>query len=86
MTFLAVARWRDQPRPRFIEQELGDYLRCGVLAFGISRAHSDDCGLGSLRSVLVQTTRLLSLLQRAAHGCHRGAPGGLRLPEVPVRQ
>ena len=30
--FLARARARGQPAPRFVEQELGSFLRCGVLA------------------------------------------------------
>ena len=42
--FLARARSRDQPTPRFVEQELGALLRCGVLAHGFLRLHCDDCG------------------------------------------
>jgi hypothetical protein len=43
-TFLAETRSRGQPVPRFVEQELRAYLRCGVLAFGFLRVHCDDCG------------------------------------------
>jgi hypothetical protein len=32
--FLAHTRMRDQPAPRFVEQEFRAYLRCGVLAHG----------------------------------------------------
>ena len=42
--FLASASHRDQPVPRFIEQELRAFLRCGVLAHGFLRLHCDDCG------------------------------------------
>jgi ribosomal protein S27E len=43
-TFLARAVARGQPPPRFIEQELRAYLRCGILAHGFLRLHCDDCG------------------------------------------
>jgi hypothetical protein len=42
--FLARSRYRDQPTPRFVEQTLRSYLRCGVLAHGFLRLHCDDCG------------------------------------------
>ncbi len=42
--FLASSRDRDQVPPRFIEQELRAFLRCGVLAHGFLRLHCDDCG------------------------------------------
>ena len=42
--FLASSRHRDQAPPRFIEQELRAFLRCGVLAHGFLRVHCDDCG------------------------------------------
>ncbi len=42
--FLARARAREQPAPRFIEQELHAFLRCGILAHGFLRLHCDDCG------------------------------------------
>jgi hypothetical protein len=32
--FLARSSSREQPAPRFIEQELRAFLRCGVLAHG----------------------------------------------------
>ena len=38
-TFLARARSRGHPAPRFVEQELGAYLRCGVLAHGYVVTH-----------------------------------------------
>jgi hypothetical protein len=43
-TFLARAREGDRPAPRFIEQELRAYLRCGILAHGFLRLHCDACG------------------------------------------
>ena len=43
-SFLARARSKEQPTPRFVEQELRAFLRCGVLAHGFLRLHCDDCG------------------------------------------
>ena len=44
-TFLAHARETyDAPLPRYVEQELRAYLRCGVFAHGFVRAHCDGCG------------------------------------------
>jgi len=85
-TFLAEARWRDQPVPRFIEHELRDYLRCGVLAFGFLRVHCDDCGLDRLvpfsckRRGFCPSCGGRRMADTAAHlvDCV--------LPEVPVRQ
>ena len=37
--FLQRANERGQPAPRFIEQTLRAYLRCGVLAHGFLRLH-----------------------------------------------
>jgi hypothetical protein len=42
--FLASSSLREQPAPRFIEQELRAFLRCGVLAHGFLRLHCDECG------------------------------------------
>ena len=47
-TFLAHTRWRDQPAPRFVEQEFRAYLRCGVLAHGFLRVHCAECRLDRL--------------------------------------
>jgi hypothetical protein len=33
-TFLARARERERPVPRFVERELRRYLECGILAHG----------------------------------------------------
>ncbi len=41
--FLARSHHRDQAPPRFVEQELRSFLRCGVLAHGFLRLHCDDC-------------------------------------------
>ncbi len=44
-TFLAHARQTyEAPLPRYVEQELRGYLRCGVFAHGFMRAHCDTCG------------------------------------------
>jgi len=42
--FLARARNREQPAPRFVEQELRAFLRCGILAHGFLRLHCDRSG------------------------------------------
>jgi hypothetical protein len=42
-TFLARARERERPVPRFVERELRRYLECGILAHGFLRVHCDDC-------------------------------------------
>jgi hypothetical protein len=44
-TFLARARERERPVPRFVERELRAFLHCGVLAHGFVRVHCDACGL-----------------------------------------
>jgi hypothetical protein len=44
-TFLAYARETyEAPLPRYVEEELRGYLRCGVFAHGFVRAHCDECG------------------------------------------
>jgi hypothetical protein len=44
-TFLAHARETyERPVPRYVEQELRAFLRCGVFSHGFVRAHCDDCG------------------------------------------
>jgi len=44
-TFLAHARDSyEAPVPRYVEQELRGYLRCGVFAHGFVRARCDTCG------------------------------------------
>lgn len=44
-TFLAHARdTYEAPLPRYVEQELRGYLRCGVFAHGFVRARCDRCG------------------------------------------
>jgi hypothetical protein len=46
--FLARAQARQQPVPRFVEQEFQAFLRCGILAHGFLRLHCDDCGFDRL--------------------------------------
>ncbi|MCP5058501.1 MAG: transposase, partial [bacterium] len=85
-SFLASAREGDHPAPRFIEQELRAYLRCGILAHGFLRLHCDACG----------HDRLVPFSCRRRGFCP--SCGGRRmadtaahlvdcvLPEVPIRQ
>ncbi len=83
-TFLARAR--DRPAPRFIEQELRAYLRCGILAHGFLRLHCDACGHDRLvpfsckRRGFCPSCGGRRMADTAAHliDCV--------LPEVPIRQ
>jgi hypothetical protein len=34
----------DKPLPRYVEQEMREYLRCGVFAYGFLVCHCDSCG------------------------------------------
>jgi hypothetical protein len=84
--FLASAARREQPTPRFVEQELRAFLRCGVLAHGFLRVHCDACG----------HDRLVAFSCKRRGFCP--SCGGRRmadtaaqlvervLPEVPIRQ
>jgi len=84
--FLASASHRDQPVPRFIEQELRAFLRCGVLAHGFLRLHCDDCGHDRLvafsckRRGFCPSCGGRRMADVAAHLVDRV------LPEVPIRQ
>jgi hypothetical protein len=35
--------WREAPLPRYVEDELRGYLKCGVFAYSFVRAHCDAC-------------------------------------------
>jgi hypothetical protein len=44
-TFVAHARETyERPLPRYVENELRAYLRCGVFSYGFIRCHCDACG------------------------------------------
>ena len=85
-SFLSRARNTGQPAPRFIEQELRAYLRCGVLAHGFLRLHCDACKLDRLvpfsckRRGFCPSCGGRRMAETAAHlvDCV--------LPEVPIRQ
>ena len=85
-SFLARARETGQPAPRFIEQELRAYLRCGVLAHGFLRLHCDACKFDRLvpfsckRRGFCPSCGGRRMAETAAHlvDCV--------LPEVPIRQ
>jgi hypothetical protein len=84
--FLASARYRDQAPPRFVEQELRSFLRCGVLAHGFLRLHCDDCGHDRLvafsckRRGFCPSCGGRRMADTATHLVDRV------LPEVPIRQ
>ncbi len=84
--FLASSVHRDQAPPRFVEQELRSFLRCGVLAHGFLRLHCDDCGHDRLvafsckRRGFCPSCGGRRMADTAAHLVNRV------LPEAPVRQ
>jgi len=84
--FLASSSSRQQPAPRFIEQELRAFLRCGVLAHGFLRLHCDECGHDRLvafsckRRGFCPSCGGRRMADTAAHLVDRV------LPEAPVRQ
>lgn len=84
--FLANASFREQPAPRFVEQELRAFLRCGVLAHGFLRLHCDGCGHDRLvpfsckRRGFCPSCGGRRMADTAAHLVDRV------LPEVPIRQ
>ncbi len=43
-TFVAAARERERPLPRFVEREMRGFLECGILAHGFLRVHCAACG------------------------------------------
>jgi len=84
--FLVSSSRREQPAPRFIEQELRAFLRCGVLAHGFLRLHCDDCGHDRLLAFSCKRRGFCPscggrrMADTAAHLVDRV------LPEVPIRQ
>jgi hypothetical protein len=84
--FLVRSSLREQPTPRFIEQELRAFLRCGVLAHGFLRLHCDACGHDRLvafsckRRGFCPSCGGRRMADTAAHLVDRV------LPEVPIRQ
>jgi hypothetical protein len=84
--FLSRAQTRGQRVPRFVEQELRAYLRCGVLAHGFLRLHCDDCSHDRLvpfsckRRGFCPSCGGRRMADTAAHLVDRV------LPEVPIRQ
>jgi hypothetical protein len=84
--FLARARDHDHPAPRFVEQELRAYLRCGILAHGFLRLHCDACGHDRLvpfsckRRGFCPSCGGRRMADTAAHLVDRV------LPVVPIRQ
>ncbi len=85
-TFLARASARGQPPPRFVEQELRAYLRCGILAHGFLRLRCDDCrherlvAFSCKRRGFCPSCGGRRMADTAAHLVDRV------LPEVPIRQ
>lgn len=86
-TFLAHARETyEAPLPRYVEQELRGYLRCGVFAHGFVRAHCDACGHELLVAFSCKARAVCPscagrrMASVAAHLVDRV------LPAVPVRQ
>jgi hypothetical protein len=85
-TFLARARERDRPVPRFVEREFRAYLECGILSHGFLRLHCDECRLDRLvpfsckRRGFCPSCGGRRMADTAAH------LADCVLPEVPIRQ
>src|SRR5690242_2725233 len=86
-TFVAHARnTYDAPLPRYVQDELHGYLRCGVFAHGFLRAHCDACGHDLLVAFSCKARGVCPscagrrMANTAAHLVDRV------LPAVPVRQ
>jgi hypothetical protein len=86
-TFLAHAHETySAPLPRYVQQELRGYLRCGVFAHGFVRAHCDGCGHDLLVAFSCKARGVCPscagrrMANTAAHLVDRV------LPAVPVRQ
>ncbi len=85
-TFLARARARERPVPRFVEREFREYLRCGILAYGFARVHCGACGFDRLVAFSCKGRGFCPccggrrMADTAAHLVDRV------FPEVPVRQ
>ncbi len=75
-----------KPIPRYVEQDLRGYLRCGVFAHGFVRAHCDDCGHDLLVAFSCKGRGVCPscagrrMANTAAHLVDRV------LPDVPLRQ
>jgi hypothetical protein len=86
-SFLAYSREHyEAGLPRYVEQELRAYLKCGVFSEGFTRCHCDTCGHDLLvafschgRTVCPSCTGR-RMANGAAHLVDRV------LPDVPVRQ
>jgi hypothetical protein len=86
-TFLAHARdTYSRPIPRYAEQELRAYLRCGIFAHGFLRCHCDTCGHDLLVAFSCKSRGICPsctgrrMANTGAHLVDRV------LPDVPVRQ
>jgi len=85
-TFLAHARERERPAPRFVERELRGFLACGILAHGFVRVRCDACGLDRVVAFSCKGRGFCPscggrrMADTAAHLIDRVLPG------VPVRQ
>jgi hypothetical protein len=86
-TFLAYARERyERGLPRYVEEELRAYLKCGVFAHGIVRARCDACGHDLLVAFTCKSRTLCpSCAGRRMANTAAAVVDGV-LPDVPVRQ
>jgi hypothetical protein len=86
-TFLASAEERyERPLPRYVENELRGYLKCGIFSYGFVRCHCDACGKDMLVAFSCKNRGVCPscaarrMCNGAAHLVDRV------LPNVPVRQ
>lgn len=84
--FLARSAERGNPVPRFVEQELRAFLRCGVLAHGFLRLRCDDCGCDRLLPFSCKRRGFCPSCAGRRMADTAGHLADRVLPEVPIRQ
>ena len=85
-TFLARARERDRPVPRFVEREFRAYLACGLLEHGFVRVRCDACGCDRLVAFSCKGRAFCPSCGGRRMADTAGHLVDRVLPEVPVRQ
>ena len=86
-TFLAYARGRyERGLPRYVEDELRAYLKCGVFAEGFLRGRCDTCGHDFLVAFTCKSRTLCPSCAGRRMASTAAAVVDRVLPDVPVRQ
>ncbi len=86
-TFLTFAREQyERGLPRYVEDELRGYLKCGVFAEGFLRARCDACGHDLLVAFTCKSRTLCPSCAGRRMASTAAAAVDRVLPDVPVRQ